>query len=128
MYVLITTAATKGLGVVNMVRLGVLLGQGEGLLNSPRPNSAYFARPDRELRLWSDQVCKAFRDGPNAIYNLLLDIFRSEVVVHLQQCGALPSRALPVVPVASGSGGKRRTHGVSVSEVEDDDRPVRRRR
>lgn len=76
----IVTEAAKGLGVANMVRLGVLEAQGEAILKSPKPNSAYFARSDAALEEWAQEVNNTFVRGPDAIYALVLKIFKSKVV------------------------------------------------
>lgn len=112
-----------------MVRLGVLEAQGEAILKSPKPNSAYFARSDEDLQAWSEHITAAFRRGPNAIYNLVLNIFRSEVANHLQGAGQFPSRAPLVVPTcASTVTGKRRLDVIEISESEDEQPPRCRRR
>ena len=57
-----------------MVRLGVLEAQGEAILGSAKPNSAYFARSEHDLREWANEVNDAFKRGPDAILGLgLLD-------------------------------------------------------
>ncbi|KAI1781578.1 hypothetical protein LXA43DRAFT_908377, partial [Ganoderma leucocontextum] len=119
----------KGLGVANMVRLGVLEAQGEAILNSPKPNQAYFARNDVALQAWETEVTGAFKRGNDSIYSLVLKIFRSEVTNHLVQSGEFPSRPVPVAPIVPPlARTKRRAEPQEVSDSEDERQRARRRR
>ncbi len=121
--------AAKGMGVANMVRLGVLEARGEGILNSPKPNRAYFARSDTALQLWAQEVFTAFRRGSDALYALVLKIFRSAVTNHLVAAGEFPSRPsvqdrINTVPSSS----KRPAATTPDLDDSEDECPVRRRR
>ena len=78
-----------------MVRLGVLEAQGEAILGSAKPNSAYFARSEHDLREWANEVNDAFKRGPDAIYGLALKIFKSKTVNELISNGDFPSQPEP---------------------------------
>lgn len=125
---MVTSVAAKGLGVANMVRLGVLEAQGQAILTAPKPNHAYFARSDAALQEWSNEVTQAFKRGPNSIYTLVLSIFRSEVVNHLIQAGEFPSRPLPVVPSGVPVTSNADKHVLVISDSEEERDHVRRRR
>lgn len=112
-----------------MVRLGVLEGQGEGLLKSPKPNSSYFARSDAALREWSGQVLSALKRSPDSAYTLVLKIFHSEIANHLVQSGEFPSRPA-TKDLTNGPPAPHRKHrnqSPDVSDSEDERERIRRR-
>ncbi|KAM5539827.1 hypothetical protein V8D89_006640 [Ganoderma adspersum] len=106
----------KGLGMANMVQLGVLEAQGAGILNSPKANKVYFARSDDDLHDWAKEVINALKRGPNAIYNLVLE-------------GQFPSRPPPAVRTDNCAAQQQRHKEVEeVSDSEEERRRVRRRK
>ena len=74
-----------------MIKLGVLHGFGNSVLKSPRPHQSYTLITERALKAYEVEVTKAFASGAVGIYNLLLTMFRAQVVQRWIDAGEIPS-------------------------------------
>ena len=83
----------KGLGPVNLIRLGVLYGSGGRILTSPRFGATFFCLPEAPLVLWLDDIKSSLAGTPSGPFMLISKVFGLEVAIQLRNSGEFPQMA-----------------------------------
>ena len=119
--------AHKGLGAVNMLRMGIVEGKNNRVYESARSSSDYVRRSKDALEAWYHHICARLKDVPDGPYELCLEIFGQSGTAYLLEQSQF--RGEEGEPRLAGAARARGAASHS-PEIEDETlpRPAKRRR
>ena len=90
-------AGAKGLGPVNLIRMGIAEGKKGRILKAVRPMGDFAPRSNEHLHQWYVTVSTKLKEGPNGAYHICDAIFGVNGVTQLAEKGELQRGQRPSV-------------------------------